>query len=56
MHPELKNAMMACGLSVAQLSIKRTVIQKAISAMKVLKEFIQKGEIFRANSVKIVLE
>ena len=56
MHPELNNANMLLMFIGIQLSIKKTVIQKAKRAIKALNEFIQKGEIFRANSVKIVLE
>ena len=55
-HPELKNAIKAFTPRDSQLSNKRTVIQNAINAIKVLKEFIQKGEILRANSAKMVLE
>ena len=56
MHPELKSAMRLLEFKGIQLSIKKTVTQKAIKAIKALKVFIQKGLVFLANSVKIVLE
>ena len=53
---ELSKAKTLLAFIEIQLSMKKTVNQKAIKATKALNVFIQKGFVFLVNSVKIVLE